>query len=168
MPVSINLPADFQAAAALRDYPQDPAVQAFLKLLRAGVLWSPRKPRLLLAIARRLKAPLSHRDVLTVVSSGFQAKYVASALSAIARAWRLRGDFIYADGRNVPIIGGDDAAQRYGAPEWFGQSQPLGGSILDLARPSVPSAEPTAAPPPPAPAPTAPPPRPATPSFITR
>jgi hypothetical protein len=171
MPMTLNLPPDFRPAAeALRAHPKDPQAQEFLEQLRRDAHWSPRLPRGLLWVARRLGSPIRGTDFLEVTLTGFRARrrrHVGSVLLAIVRAWRKRREYIYDDGRDLLIIGGDDSPQRFGAPDWFGLQPPPFGSILDLDRPPAMSSEP-AEPPPAPPAPAAPPPRQAGPSFLTR
>jgi hypothetical protein len=113
MPMTLNLPPDFRPAAeALRAHPKDPLAQEFLEQLRLDARWSPRLPRGLLWVARRLGSPMHGTEFLKVTLTGFRSRrlrHVGSALLAIARAGRKRGEYIYDDGRDLLIIGGDDA-----------------------------------------------------------
>jgi hypothetical protein len=177
MALSINLPSDFApAAAALREHSGHPAAQQFLQQLRRDARWSPVLPRMLLRLARRLHAPVHGIDVLVVTLVGFRQRRLrrlVAALVAVAQARRRAGEYIYADGRELIIIGGDDAPRRYGVPDGFGRPMTY-GSALDLGRPPLMTAEPAATPAPspaPAPAPSAPsrpPTRPPSPGFVTR
>jgi hypothetical protein len=169
MPMTLNLPPDFRPAAeALRAHPKDPLALEFLGQLRRDARWSPRLPRGLLWVARRLGSPMRGTGFLEVTLAGFRSRrlrHIGSALLAIARARRKRGEYIYDDGRDLLIVGGDDAPPRFGTPDWFGRPQNL-GSVLDIGKPPpVLPSEPAA----PSPSsPTRPPARPAAPDFIAR
>jgi hypothetical protein len=166
---SINLPSDFaeDVVRTLRDDPRAPAVVEFRHMLRAEVLWSPRMPRTLLWVARRLHASLYGPNFVLVTLTGFRGRrlqHVGAALWAIARAWRRRGTFIYEGDKDLLVF--EAGPQRHrdtpaGALRTTHYPSPAAAS----SPPPTPSPSPS---PSPAPAPSTPPPRPTTPTFVTR
>jgi hypothetical protein len=153
-----------------------PEWQAFVANLQAGRAWAERRPRWLLAWARKQAIPMSGtKRFALVMNAGFDCPErwrlwrAAKAELRRARAAIARGEesgLAYADGRDLLVFGGG-SQPRYGAPgSWLRPT--YGGSPagpMPVAEAPAPSTAPST------PAPSSPRPAPGTPrpgSWITR
>jgi hypothetical protein len=117
MATTVTLPADLAPATteALRHYPDDPSVQRFFALVGEGRTWSPRVPRLLLALAARYELPISGPRHGVMLLAGFagrgRVQRVFSAVRELVHARhegqrtdRLRGEglLVWEDATHFP------------------------------------------------------------------
>jgi hypothetical protein len=122
--VGNDLGAELSEAA--RWYAGEAEMQAFLAHIRAGHLWSERRPRRLLAWADRQAVPVfGARRFVTVLLAGFDGLdrwrlwRAAKAELRRAREAIARGEetgMIYAGGRDL-LVFGEGKPRRWGAPE---------------------------------------------------
>jgi hypothetical protein len=170
MPFKIppDLAGDIRATLTAELY--DPAVATFAALAFDEVPWSPGWPRLLLRLSGWLGLDVAGPDRAIVLMTGFcvggkgdRLRRIGRAVAALLRCWRRRGQFIYADGRDLLILDSGEPRQQWGASS---------SALRPVAYPSVvdslsPPAAPSTAPPPP-PRPPAGPLTPALRPYLTR